>query len=238
MPKPISTPTARQGIQIGDRLMVECEDGLFYKSVVIGLSEKSINILFDSGGEQAEISRQAATDPVRGICALDQREWLDAGLSGEKADQLLQAEHSGQGDFPGMESAAPQGRPRRRRRTREEIAANKANAPASLEHNRPSGVVDGMGGQLKGYRNKLAALPTLTLESMMAVFRKANPDDLTEAQSAIYGEFHDMRQLEEAFPDKLPSLDPNDYDACRAMNQESTTDDLLAPTMYERTNAV
>ncbi len=214
MPKPISTPTARQGIQIGDRLMVECEDGLFYKSVVIGLSEKSINILFDSGGEQAEISRQAATDPVRGICALDKREWLDAGLSGEDADTLLQAE------FPGMESAAP--RQRRRRRTRGEMAAN-GSAGDSVEHKRPSGVMNGMGGQLKGYRNKLAALPTLTHESMMAVFRKAVLDDLTEAQRAIYVEFHDMRQLEEAFPGKLPSLDPSDYDACRKMSEESTT---------------
>ena len=68
---------------------------------------------------------------------------------------------------------------------------------------------------MKGYRNKLAALLTLTHDDMLVVFKKASLDDLTAAQSAIYDEFHEMRQLEEAFPDKLPSIYPEQYDICR-----------------------
>ena len=217
MPKPIPAPTARQDIQIGDRLMVQCEDGLFYKSVVIGLSEKSITILFDSGAEQAEISHQAPTDPIRGICAIDKRDRLDTGISGEEADMLLQTE------LPIGE--ATQGRQRRPRRTRKEMEAAGASR-ASVEHFRPSGITRDMSPREKGYRNKLAALPTLTHDALMGVFGKANLADLPQTANRLYDEFHEIRLLEEAFPDTLPSLDPAHYEISQQVVKDAESKEV------------
>ena len=215
MPKPISNPTARQGLQIGDRLMVQCEDQLFYKALVTRVNDESVKVLFDIDDQTAEISHQAAADPIRGICALDKRQPLLTGVSGEEADAFLQTE---------LPIGGPsQGRQRRRRRTREEMEADGA-SKASVEHVRPSGITDDMAGRTKGYRNKLAALPTLTHDAMMGVFNKATVGDLTETQSPVYDEFHEMRLLEEAFPDKLPSLHAADYDACRQEQVEALPD--------------